>query len=132
MTTLEDEATVISKVQITLPVVLRAVLSAVSSASEVAQRHGLAIADAVLYGIDRDFDANSGHRMALTKDLRVCALRQNRRGCEAPQAVKRNAIKVRQRLKIKTMLQTRQVFKMERQMFALPRGFRSDHLPVAG
>jgi len=58
MTTFEVEATVSSKVQITLPAALRAVLSAVSSASEVVQRHGLAIADAVVYGIARDFDAN--------------------------------------------------------------------------
>ena len=74
----------------------------------------------------------SGHRMALAKDLRVCALRQNQSDCEAPQAVKRNAMKVRQRLKIKTVRQARQVFEMERQMFALMRGSRSDHLPVAG
>ena len=57
MTTLEVEDTVSSKVQITLPAALRAVLSAVSRAAKVAQRHGLAIADAVLYGIARDFDA---------------------------------------------------------------------------
>ena len=70
--------------------------------------------------------------MAMTKDLRVCALRQSQRGCKSPQTLKRNAMKVRQRLKIKTVLQTRQVFEMDRQMFALTRGSRFDHLPVAG
>jgi len=58
MTTLEVETTVSSKVQITLPAALSAVLGAMSSASEVSQRHGLAITDAVVYSIARAFDAN--------------------------------------------------------------------------
>lgn len=53
MTTLEVEASVSSKVQITLPAALRAHLGA----AEVAQRHRLAITDAVVYSIARDFDA---------------------------------------------------------------------------
>ena len=53
MTTLEVEDTVSSKVQITLP----AALCAVSSTSEVAQRRGLAITDAVVYSISRAFNA---------------------------------------------------------------------------
>jgi hypothetical protein len=57
MTTLEVEATVSSKVQITLPAALRAVLSAMSSASKKAQRHGLAITDAAVYSIARAVDA---------------------------------------------------------------------------
>ena len=61
MTTLEVEDTVIRKVQITLPAALRAVLSAglsaTSRASKVVQRHGLAITNAVVYSIARDFDA---------------------------------------------------------------------------
>ena len=61
MTTLEVEDTVSSKVQITLPAALRAVLSAVLSAilsaSKEAQRHCLAITDAVVYGVAQAFDA---------------------------------------------------------------------------
>jgi len=57
MTTLEAETTFTSEVQIKLPAALRVVLSANLGPSKVAQRHGLAITDAMVYGIARAFNA---------------------------------------------------------------------------